>query len=264
MGAKGIGTEYRRKLAMVITSENEIITPRLVCEILKVSRQEAARILSRWHRQCWVKRIKRGVYIPVAAADTNGRLSIEDPWILANNLFFPGYIAGFSAVKHWDFTDQIFEKTTFFTAKKIRNRHPVIGASHFYLKTISQHKIFGTKAAWRENVKVAVSDPTKTIVDLFDDPALVGGMRIVRDIFLAYKKSEFYDLDKLVLYAEKMKNKTIFKRFGFLIETLGLEDIIEKYNLIERISLGYPEFDPGFKNNILIHRWKLKAPKIWG
>ena len=263
MKTKGIGTEYRKKLAKVITSENDIITPDLVSKILNISLQEAGRILSRWHHQCWVKRVKRGVYIPIAATDADGSLSIEDPWILANNLFSPGYIAGFSAIKHWDFTDQIFETTTFFTTKQIKNRHPVIGSSRFHLKTISSHKVFGTKNVWRENIKIAVSDPTKTIVDLLDDPSIVGGMRIVQDVFIEYKNTEYYDLDMLVIYAEKMKNKTIFKRLGFLMETLGLEQDIKKYGLENKISLGYSEFDPGLKNNIRISRWKLKATNAW-
>jgi predicted transcriptional regulator of viral defense system len=263
MKTKGIGTEYRRKLAKVITSENDIITPHLVSEILNISLQEAGRILSRWHHQCWVKRLKRGVYIPIAATDADGELSIEDPWILANNLFSPGYIAGFSAIKHWDFTDQIFETTTFFTTKQIKNRDSVIGNSHFHLKTILPYKVFGLKNVWRGNIKIAISDPTKTIIDLLDDPSVVGGMRIVKDIFVEYKGSEHYNLGTLVMYAEKMKNRTIFKRLGFLMETLGLKQDVKKYGLQNKISLGYSEFDPGLKNNIRISKWKLKTTSIW-
>lgn len=263
MNSKGIGTEYRNKLARVIKSETDIITARTVSKILNISLQEAGRILSRWHQQCWVKRVKRGVYIPVAATDTDSSSSVEDPWILAANLFSPGYTAGFSAVKHWDFTDQIFETTMFFTAKKIKSRNPIIGNSRFQLKTISAHKIFGTKNIWRGNIKIAISDPTKTIVDLFDNPSAVGGMRVVQDVFLEYKNSIHYSLNKLVKYAIQMKNKTIFKRLGFLMETLGLKQDIKKWNLQIKISSGYSEFDPGIENDVRVSEWGLKVPKVW-
>ncbi len=118
MKTKGIGSEYRQKLAKVISSGNEVITPAFVAEILNVPHQEAGRILSRWYKQCWVKRIKKGVYIAIPANDTTGDLTIEDPWVLANSLYAPGYIAGFSAIKHWDFSEQLFETITFFTTKK--------------------------------------------------------------------------------------------------------------------------------------------------
>ncbi|MGD9109200.1 MAG: type IV toxin-antitoxin system AbiEi family antitoxin [Gammaproteobacteria bacterium] len=263
MDTKSIGTEYRHKLAEVVNASNGIITPMLVSKTLNVSQQEAGRLLSRWNRQTWVKRIKKGVYIPVAANDITGNLSIEEPWILANNLFAPGYIGGFSAVKHWDLSEQIIEVTTFFTTKKVKERYLVIGDSRFRLKTILPYKIFGTKNAWVENVKIPVSDPTKTIVDLLDDPTLVGGMRIVKDVVLEYKKSEYFDLDKLILYAEKMKNKTIFKRFGYLMENIGLNEMIDKYNLTDKISAGYSTFDPGVKNKSIVRKWKLWIPEIW-
>ncbi len=263
MNTKGIGTEYRRKMAKVITSERGIITPALVSEILHVSRQEAGRILSRWCHQCWVKRIKKGVYIPIAANDTAGNFAIEDSWVLANSLYAPGYIAGFSAIKHWDFSEQLFETTTFFTTKKVKDRQPIIGDTRFQLKTITNHKNFGTKNVWREEIKIPVSDPSKTIVDILDDPSIVGGMRIVQDVFLEYKKSRYFDLDKLVEYGERMRNKTIFKRFGFLMEALNLEDVVTKYDLANKISSGYSSFDPGIKNAKIIRRWNLKVPEVW-
>lgn len=263
MNTKGIGTAYRQKLATVITAGKGIITPRMVAESLNVSRQEAGRLLSRWNQQNWVKRIKRGVYIPTTIEDIHGKLAVEEPWVLASRLFEPGYIGGFSAIKHWDFTEQIFETTTFFTTKKIKDRNPIIGITRFYLKTISSYKLFGTKPVWIENTKVLVSDPSKTIIDILDDPPLIGGMRVVKDIFSAYKSSKYFDMNMLITYAEKMKNKTIFKRLGFLLETMGLNEMINKYFLQEKISLGYSIFDPTVKNTSVIRKWNLKVPKNW-
>ena len=148
MPIKSIGSAYRHKLACVTRAAKGIITPKVVSETLGLSTQEAGRILSRWNQHGWVKRIKQGVYIPIAVDDVTGNSSIEDPWILADRLYSPGYIGGFSAIKHWDFSEQLFETTTFFTAKKIKNKYPVIGNSHFQLKKISSHKIFATQPVY--------------------------------------------------------------------------------------------------------------------
>lgn len=254
---------YRHKLAHVFTAAHGIITPALVSKTLHVPTQEAGRILSRWNYRGWIKKLKHGVYIPTNVEDLTGETSIEDSWVLADRLFAPGYIGGFSAVKYWDFSEQIFETTTFFTTKKMKDRHPVIGNTRLQLKTITDYKIFGTKVVWRENSKILVSDASKTIVDLLDDPAIVGGMRVVKDIFLEYKESDFFDLEKIIEYTWKMRNKTIFKRLGFLMESLEMYDLIKKYDINSKISTGYSVFDPSVKNNLIATTWNLKIPAVW-
>ncbi len=263
MITKGIGNEYRKKLAIATRMAKGLLTPTIVAKALQASSQEAGRILARWNQQGWVKRIKRGVYIAISADDITGEASIEDPWVLANHLFSNGYIGGFSAVKHWDFSEQIFETTTFFTVKQVKDHYPVIGNTRFQLKTISDYKIFGTQSAWRENNKILVSDPSKTIIDLLDDPTIVGGMRVVKDIFQEYQESQFFNVETLMAYAEKMKNKTIFKRLGFLMENMGIYGLIEKYNLPLKISGGYSLFDPSVSNTCNIRKWNLKVPTVW-
>lgn len=260
---KKTGTIARNKLATVTAKAKGIITPLIVSQTLNTPTQESGRILSRWKSQGWIKKIKRGVYIPLPIEDPSGESTVEDSWVLAERLFAPGYISGFSAIKYWDFSEQLFETTTFFTTKKISNRHPLIGNTRFYLKTISAHKIFGTKTVWLENAKIQVADPTKIIIDALDDPATCGGMRFVKDVFIEYKKSEFYDVEKLVSYANKMNNKTIFKRLGFLLESMKLHDIVEKYDLLNKISSGYSMFDPRVKSTAIIRRWNLKIPDSW-
>lgn len=263
MSIKSIGNDYRIKLAAVLEAAKGIITPSIVSKALNLPLQESGRILSRWHTHGWIKRIKHGVYIPIAVDDMTGDSTIEDPWILVDRLYTPGYIGGFSAVKHWDFSEQLFEKTTFFTTKKIKDKYPRIGNSYFQLKNISEYKNFGTQTVWRDNVKILVSDPSKTIVDLLDDPGVVGGMRVVRDIFLEYKESTLFNPGKIVQYSEKMKNKTIYKRLGFLMETIGLYDLIIEYDLQNKISAGYSLFDPCVKNTSTTRKWNLKIPSIW-
>ena len=44
----------------------------------------------------------------------------KEPYIIADGLYNPGYIAGFSAIKHWDFTEQIIESVTYFTSKNVK------------------------------------------------------------------------------------------------------------------------------------------------
>ena len=259
----GIGKSYRKKLSRVLERNYSVITANLVSETLNIPRQESGRLLSRWNKSGWIKRIKRGSYVPVPIDSTTSKVILDEPFLVVDSLYSPGYVAGFSAIKHWDFTEQIIESVTYFTLKKVINRNPIHGGIKFKLKTISKHKLFGLKTVWIGSKKVSVSDPCKTIIDLLDDPKLVGGSTIIIDFFSEYIESKHYDFDLLIKYAHQMNNKTIFKRLGLIYESMfnANEDVLSIF--LKNISAGYSEFDPTVSSIHTIAKWKLKTSKFW-
>lgn len=259
----GIGKSSRYKLSKVLERHPALISATAVAEVLKVSNSEANRVLARWNQAGWVSRVKRGLYSPVSLDTGVSTVTMEEPFLVADAIYGPGYIGGFSAIKHWDLTEQIVETVYYFTTKQVKDRHPSHGSVHFRLKTVRPEKVFGIKAVWIGSKKVNISDPTKTIVDIINDPKLVGGMTIVYDMFREYSDSEYCDYTKLLDYCRRMDNKTIFKRLGFMIETKmnAIPEALSK--LHEYISSGYSMFDPLVRNTQIIEKWKLKAPPSW-
>ncbi|MCY4524329.1 MAG: hypothetical protein OXB84_06290 [Halobacteriovoraceae bacterium] len=259
----GIGKKSRHRLKAAIEASEGLLTPKFVSEVLSLSRFEAARLLSRCNKAGWLKRVKRGVYLPVQLETNPNEVAIEDSWLVAEKIFSPGYIGGFSAIKYWDFSEQIFENTVYFTTKQTPSKTTVYGGIKFKLKTIRPYKIFGTKTIWRNSVKIKISDPSKTIIDLLDDPVLGGGMRSIKDFFIEYWESNYKNIDLLIDYAEKTKNKTVFKRLGFLLETGDFLDSETINQLRYKISSGYSKFDTTMKNIHVIRKWNLKIPSSW-
>jgi predicted transcriptional regulator of viral defense system len=262
-GISGIGKVSREKLSKVISSSKEGITSVIVAKALNVNKQEAGRLLARWSKAGWLRRIKRGFYISVPVEFGPNQLAIENPWVVVSEIFSPGYIGGFSAIKHWDLSEQIFETIVFFTTKKVHDREPKYSGLKIRLKSISEAKLFGTKTIWINSSKITVSDPSKTIVDILDEPYIVGGMTIVRDFFQSYLDSEHKNLPLMIDYVARMKNDTIFKRLGFLMEMLapGEKALLEEIK--SKISSGYSKFDPSVENSRILKRWNLKIPKSW-
>ncbi|MCK5541781.1 MAG: hypothetical protein KAI40_03745 [Desulfobacterales bacterium] len=259
----GIGKSYRRKLSRVLERNFGVITARLVSETLDVSTQESGRLLSRWCKNGWLLRIKRGAYIPIPIDSTSNKIILEEPFLIAEMVYGPGYVAGFSAAKHWDFSEQIIETITYFTCKKVKDRNPSHGGIKFKLKTINRRKVFGLKTLWIANKKIKISDPSKTMVDLLDDPKLVGGMSIVGDFFSEYFDSKYYDIELLIKYAKGMNNKTIFKRLGLLFEIkFNVSDEILSI-ILDNISTGLSKFDLTTPSDCIITKWQLKASKFW-
>jgi len=262
-GFAGIGKVGREKLSKVLANNPRVITVHTVSETLSISTKEASRNLSRWQKNGWLFRLKRGVYIPVPLDSETSDIVIDEPFVVAEAIYHPGYIGGFSAVKHWDLSEQIIETIYYFSTKQVKDHNPVHGSTRFRIKTIKEGRNFGTKAVWYGSTKVKISDPTKTIVDIFDDPKLVGGMSVVYDIFKEYSESDYCDFELLRRYAKKMKNKTVFKRLGFIIDTKFDSPPEEFEGLKEEISAGYSKFDPQITNTIIIEKWKLKVPVSW-
>jgi predicted transcriptional regulator of viral defense system len=259
----GIGKSSRQKLALVLSKHPGVLTSRQVANVSHISLENASKLLSRWSKNGWVYRIKKGAYVSVPIDSINAEMVTEDPLLIADKLYSPGYVGGFSAIKYWDLSEQIFESVTYFSCKQFRNQHPVCGGLYFQLKTIADYKLFGTKNIWFGSYKVKVSDPTKTIIDFLDDPKLAGGISVISDFFSEYLESEYYNFDLLIDYANKMRNKTIFKRLGFLLETKF--DTSDKNLAIikSQISTGLSKFDPTVNNDRVVKKWGLKISSSW-
>lgn len=263
MIAKGIGPRYRQKLAKVVNASRSGITPETVSRTLGVTPQEAGRLLSRWARAGWLQRIKRGFYVSIPVEGEPGVLAIENPSVVVSKIYSPGYLGGFSAIKHWNLSEQIFETIMFFTTKKIKERHPHLSNIKVQLKTIKSAKLFGTKPFWVESTKIQISDPSKTIVDLFDDPQIVGGMTVVRDVFEQYLESEHKNIHLLLDYAKRIGNRAVFKRLGFLLEIVRPMEVDALLFARKNISKGYSKFDPMIDNDKFIRSWNLSVPRSW-
>ncbi len=85
--------------------------------------------------------------------------------------------------------------------------------------------MFGFKVLWRGQVKIFISDPSRTILDFLVNPAFAGGVRSVLDMFKNYLKSEYKNTPLLIDYAKKLANGAVFKRLGFLLEQNAPEEL---------------------------------------
>ena len=123
--------------------------------------------------------------------------------------------------------------------------------------------MFGLKSVWRGQVKVSVSDSTRTILDMLSNPGVGGGIRSTADMFKNYLKSENKNLDMLIDYSIRLGNGAVFQRLGFLLERFSPDDkiIIEKCK--SQLTKGTTKFDPKLGTDKLVTRWKLWIPKNW-
>lgn len=257
-----ISAQGRRRLALVLQKAKELVAIDDVAGALVVDRLSAAKLLSRWQQQGWMKRVARGLYAPVPLdALTTGQL-LTDPWVLVPRLFAPGYVGGWTAAEHWDFTEQLFRSIFVFTARPVHVKERTIQGAPFTLKHLREGAMFGTKLLWRDHARVAISDKHRTIVDLLDDPANGGGIRHVESCVAAYLRDSEADVDTLIRYVERLGNGAVFKRLGFLASFMeGQQSLAEACHA--RLTQGNAKLDPALPNHKLVKRWRLWIPEAW-
>ena len=259
----GISLYYRSLLDKLNRTVKAPFTAGEAAEIMELDLNKSSQLLAYWARKGWLTRIRRGLYavVPLGAVKPEARK--EDPWIVAMSVFSPCYIGGWSACEHWDFTDQIFNDIVVFSIKRPKRSTMIIQGTKFIVKKIDEKMMFGLKPVWRGRVKVMVSDPEKTIVDLLTDPSIGGGIRNIAEMLGAYLEGEKKDFNTLMNYIGKHKNRTIYKRLGYILEYLNYHDV----NLIEkcrqRISPGYSKLDPNLPSQgKLSRRWMLRINSL--
>ena len=259
----GIGKTDRERMAAIIRGTKGTVSVGDAARILRVTPTDAAKMLSRWAKKGWMSRIRRGLYVYVPLESRTADIPLEDPWLVADRLFSPCYIGGWSAAEYFDLTEQIFSTVMVMTLQKPRNRRPDIKNTNFLLRTISEKAMFGLKTVWRGQVKVSVSDPTRTILDMLIDPAFGGGIRPFTDIMENYLRSENKNLAQLVEYGDRLGNGAVFKRLGFLLEKKAPDETKAIEECHNRLTAGNAKLDPKLNNQRLITRWRLWVPENW-
>jgi predicted transcriptional regulator of viral defense system len=227
---------------------------------LGLDRAHVRRLLPRLAEGGWLKRVRRGLYTPVPLeARVSGEWT-EDLWVAASRVFAPCYIGGWSACEQWALTEQLFRTLLVFTTRRVRHREEEIQGMPIRLRVVPEHHMFGTTSVWRGQNRVLVSDPSRTVVDLLDDPAVGGGMSHIGRVIVEYSLSEHRNDRLLVEYGDRLGNRAIFKRLGYVVEALGLDapDLIVACRT--RRSAGIATLDPAVdRKGTIVRRWGLRV-----
>ena len=259
----GIGKLDRQRLGQVVRDAKGSISVSETVKILNVSSTDAAKFLSRWAKKGWLSRVYRGVYVIVPLESRSADMPLENAWVIAEKLFSPCYIGGWSAAENWGLTEQIFRKIIVMTTQKQRRSLCVVKGTEYFLRQVPEKAMFGLKPVWQGQVKVSVSDPSRTMVDMLGDPVMGGGIRSVADMFTNYLKSENKNIELLLKYAKQLGNGAVFKRLGFMLERFAPQESDAIAKCLAVLTKGNTKLDATLAADKLITRWRLWIPESW-
>jgi predicted transcriptional regulator of viral defense system len=258
MTASGIGASGRSELTRVLAGGRRFVTPTDASIALGIDSDMAAKKLSRWARDGWLRRVRRGLYIGVPVDVTDPQSWSEDPLVVASEVW-PCYFTGWTAASEWALTDQVFRTTVLKTSARVRAASVRL-LDHDYLVTaVSERDIaWGMTSQWRAECRLRFADPARTVIDILDAPRIGGGMRHGAEILAAYLDDR--DPGLLLDYGDRIGNGAVFKRLGYCIEALGrdLPDLVGACR--DRVSAGIADLDPdGPASGRVATRWNLRV-----
>jgi len=255
-------SKRQQRLSVLLRATSGSFRVENAARVLGLDRAHAAKLLAAWHKQGVIRRVARGLYVPVQPTALGQTQVLDDPWVLVPELYRPGYVGGWSALEHWELTEQLFRSVCVLTAKRTRYGESQHQGVPFFVKPIPQSKLFGTKTLWRKNVKVLISDQHKTILDVIDDPYLGAGLQHTVDCLGEYKKltDKQGGLSTLLQYADVVSTGSLFKKLGFLAEKLDFDAAFVQECAI-RLTKGYAYLDKSAHEQKLVTKWCLWVPR---
>jgi predicted transcriptional regulator of viral defense system len=252
----------RARLATVLRAAKDVVSVDVASQVLRVDRRIASKLLSRWKEQGWLRRIGRGLSVPVPLDLSGSEQVISDPWMLVPALFGNCYVGGWTAAHHWELTEQLFNEVAVFTTRRVVENRVTAQGAVFRLFSTKAKRLFGMRLLWRGTTQVPISDPARTLVDMIAAPQVGGGIDHVADCLKAYLATRNADRGLLIQYAEEFDNGAIFKRLGFLADT-RLHDNMLVEECRSRLTQGYAQLDPSLPSKKLVTAWRLWVPPSW-
>jgi len=263
--AEGINRENRVLLEQLHREMAGSFDVNSASDTLGLDAHRTRKLLAYLARRGWLSRVRRGLYVAVPLASDRPGEWMEDPWVVAEQTFSPCYIGGWTACQHWGMTKEVCPTILVVTAKRVRDRDRAIQGTQYHLTVRAETKLFGTTMIPRDQASVRVSDPTRTIVDLLDDPSLGGGMGAVASIAREYMGGGSRDDPLLIEYGDRLGNRAVFKRLGFILEDLGIEAPELLKSSLERRSAGLVALDPSEQTKgRIVRRWGIRANVVLG
>ncbi len=241
------------------SSRTGLITVAEAAESWGVARRLASARLAHLQEQGWVRRVRRGLYLVLSLeADARSPVTIEDPWLLAREIYAPCYVGGWSAAEFWELTDQVFGSTFVVTAANVRTRQERVLAHEFRLVRVSRKRIEGAESTWRGQERVPVSGRERTLADGLVSPDWVGGVRHLVDMLRVHRERWPGQVREIATHLKSIGRGSGFKRFGFLLESLYPEESRLIAGAHRRSSSGTIKLDPSVRSRGRLNtRWGL-------
>ena len=196
-------------------------------------------------RAGWVVRLRKGRY---ALSSAIPGVSPTHEFEVGMALVAPAAISHFSAMHHYELTDQIPHRVFITTTsgqwiprgRKGSGPGCRVGETIYQFVRIKPERFFGTDTVWVNESRVTFTDMARTLVDGLMMPQYCGGIAEVLHGFQVARDQ--FSLDQIIDYALRLGDATS-KRLGWVLEHTGCK--LSNLTVLEQVQVtGYTKLDP--------------------
>jgi predicted transcriptional regulator of viral defense system len=190
-----------------------------VADLFGLDRRQAYRVIARLIVEGLADEVENGKYLLLGLEPEQ---VLSNPLYIGSHLVSPSYVSYWSALHFHGFSEHAPHTTFVATTKK--KRAITYRDFRFRFVTIKPHKFFGYRRERIGDLPVVVADEAKAIVDSLDLPSYAGGVSgVAEGLWSALDPvgPPAVDAGTLVEYANRMANKSLGSRLGYLLEDFG-------------------------------------------
>ncbi len=224
-------------------------------KLLNVTSNSTNRVLQRLTAKGRIQRTKRGLYLLIPAKAGYQTKWTEHIFTFIGSLSDNYYIGYWTALNYWGMTDQ--NPLTVFVASTSRHRELEYNGAKIKYVTLAPKKLFGWVNEKIGDNTFRISDPEKTLIDSLDLPQNSGGVREA-----AKALNTNLNWCKLTEYADKVGNKAVISRLGYLAETLQTNPPDNALSQLQNsLNSNYTWLDPTApkKASEINRRWRVNV-----
>jgi predicted transcriptional regulator of viral defense system len=210
--------------------------------------------------QGWVRRIRRGVFlvIPAKAPDPEQEVA-RDPDAVADALFGPCYIGGWSAAPRWGLDAPNRVAIFVVTASRVRRRSVLAEGHRFHLVHAPAERIAGPGVVEAPYGGAPTSGPERTIVDALARPGWLGGATYLANALVTHRESPDWDEDRFVDVMQAIGTGASYRRLGALIDSKRIQTDDLRRQAYARRAPGLIDLEPGSpKEGPLDSFWRVR------
>jgi len=189
-------------------------TPRILGDLFTLDRGRVYRLVARLKEEGLIVEVENGKYLLLGLEPER---ALSNPLFIASHLVTPAYVSYWSALHFYGLTEQV--PLTVFAATTKKKRPVSFRGFRFRFVTVQPRKFFGYRRETMGELTILIADEAKAIVDSLDQPRYAGGVAEVAKALRA--ALEVVEVPTLIEYANRMEDKSLGSRLGYLLETLG-------------------------------------------
>ena len=192
-----------------------LITLPEVARALELPARQATLRMARIVSQGWARRVRRGVYLLIDVKTPGPEAArVPGPDELAQALFAPCYVGGWSAARYWGIGGANRIAKFVVTAARVRHTNVNTEGFRFHLVHVPRERIEAPGIVNLEYRRSRISDQARTIVDALCDPSWIGGAIRLANAYERYWKSELWDEYYFAEVMQAVGTGAAYKRLG--------------------------------------------------